>query len=57
MQEEFRQDLRQELDSEIAKEFKEFREQVNLCIKFIQKCPTKDLLDNEVKEKIEELCP
>ena len=28
-----------------------------MCLKLLQKCPTKDLLDNEVKEKVEELCP
>lgn len=28
-----------------------------MCLKLLSKCPTKELLDNEVKDKIEELCP
>ena len=57
LQTEFKQVLKHELDTEKADEFKEFMNQVNMCLKLLQKCPTKDLLDNEVKEKVEELCP
>ena len=28
-----------------------------MCLKLINKCPDKDLLENEVREKVEELVP
>ena len=57
MQQEYRQVLRRELDAETITEFKDFSESVTMCLKLLQKCPTKDLLENEVREKVEELCP
>ena len=49
--------LKQELNAETIAEYKDFSESVTMCLKLLSKCPTKDLLDNEVREKVEELCP
>ena len=57
MEREFRQILRNELSEDLVSDFKEFMGQVHLCLKLINKCPDKDLLENEVREKVEELVP
>ena len=57
MEREFRAFLREKLSKEMVSEFKEFMQQVHLCLKLINKCPDKDLLENEVREKVEELIP
>lgn len=57
MEREFRAFLRDKLSKEMVGEFKEFMQQVHLCLKLINKCPDKDLLENEVREKVDELIP
>ena len=57
MEKEFRSVLKEHLSSESATSFSDFRTSVNLCLKLLKKCPTKELLDKEVKEKVLEMCP
>ena len=57
MQTEFKSVLRKELDADIVEKFKEFMQTVNGCLKALTRCPTKELLDNEVKDFITEECP
>ena len=54
---EFRQVLKKYLSKKESEPYIEFIQQVSLCLKLVLKCPTKELLENEVREKIEELCP
>jgi hypothetical protein len=54
---EFRQVLKKKLSKKESETYIEFIQQVDLCLKLVRKCPTKELLENEVREKIEELCP
>lgn len=52
--------LKKDLAAEEADEeekFSDFFYNVNMCLKMIKKCPTKELLDEIVREKVTEICP
>ena len=57
MESEYKRTLRSRLDTNIKKEFREFMSQVHLCLKLINKCPDKGILEDEVKEEIEDMMP
>lgn len=57
LEREYQKVLRTKLDSKVKEEFKEFMSQVHLCLKLINKCPDKGILDDEVKESVDEIMP
>ena len=57
LEREYRNVLRTKLESTVKEEFKEFISQVHLWLKLINKCPDKTILDEEVKESVEEIVP